>query len=143
MKINLDDIDLCIIRELRNNGRLSYRCLSEQFSLSISSVYSRIKKMEECGIIRRYTVDIDYNKLGYPIHAFVLVKNDKIRDSYPHFPSEYENIVDCWMISGEHDFLIELYVNDNEEFEKIMLYLYKNIGRTRSLISLKDMFKLN
>lgn len=139
-QLEIDDIDFKIAQELKDNARISYKLLGDKISLSVSPVYTRVKKMEENGIIKKYKTEIDWGKFGYAIHAFVLIKNEKIRDADPEFLKEAKEIINCWMISGEYDFLTEIYVANNDEFERIMKYFYKKIGKTYTLMIIRDIF---
>jgi DNA-binding Lrp family transcriptional regulator len=140
IKFDADEIDFKIACLLKGNARLSYKAIGEKISLSASSVYERVKKMEEKGIIKKYGTDIDWGKFGYVIHAFILLKDDKILGKTPDFLKEKEEVFNCWMISGEYDYMIEIYVADNDKFEKLINYLYDNIGRTRTFLVIKDLF---
>lgn len=69
-----DSIDIKIIEELAKNSKITCKDLSDRVNLSIPRVYERTKKLEERGIIAGYHAKIDLEKLGYEIHAFILVK---------------------------------------------------------------------
>ncbi|MGB9733913.1 MAG: Lrp/AsnC family transcriptional regulator [Conexivisphaera sp.] len=69
--LDLDEIDLKILSELSENSRRSSREISRRLGLSVGTVASRIERMKEMGIIKRFTVDLDYEKLGYDITVVV------------------------------------------------------------------------
>ena len=73
VKMNYDETDLRIIEEIRDNARISYKNLSEAVSLSVPAVFERMKKMEDKGVIQGYKTVVDYGKIGYPIHVFILL----------------------------------------------------------------------
>ena len=60
----LDDLDLRILRTLKGNARLTYTEIGRQLKLAHSTIYDRVKKMEDHGIIKEYTVIIDPKKAG-------------------------------------------------------------------------------
>jgi len=65
--MNLDETDVKVLKTLTEDARLSSRQVAKQCDISIGTVLSRIKKMEEEGIIKGYTVLLDQEKLGYEL----------------------------------------------------------------------------
>ncbi|MDO8428615.1 MAG: Lrp/AsnC family transcriptional regulator [Candidatus Diapherotrites archaeon] len=72
--MELDKTDLLILNELTENSRLSFRALAKKLGLSTNTVLTRIGKMEKQGIIRKYTVLLDYEKLGFELQAIIHLK---------------------------------------------------------------------
>jgi DNA-binding Lrp family transcriptional regulator len=139
-KPEMDEIDFKIARLLRENARLSYKEIGEKVSLSASSVYERARRMDERGVIKKYETHIDWDKFGYSIHAFILLKDDKVIGKVPDFLKEKEEVYNCWMISGDYDYMVEIYVENNQKFEELINYFYEKMGRTRSFLIIKDIF---
>ncbi|HLQ39960.1 MAG TPA: winged helix-turn-helix transcriptional regulator [Tetragenococcus sp.] len=67
----LDSTDLKIIELLAHNSRIKLKILAEQVSLSEPSVKTRIERLADQGIIRSFTIDIDYAKLGYNLSFLI------------------------------------------------------------------------
>ncbi len=65
--MNLDETDVKVLKTLTEDARLSSRQVAKQCDISIGTVLSRIKKMEEEGLIKGYTVLLDQEKLGYEL----------------------------------------------------------------------------
>jgi len=83
-KVFLDDLDKKILEILRYNARLTYTAIGEKLGVAHSTVYERIRRLEENGVIKRYTTIIDVEKLGFkPTVAMVTIYTD---------PKESENI---------------------------------------------------
>ncbi|MBQ4804653.1 Lrp/AsnC family transcriptional regulator [Aquimarina sp. MMG015] len=70
----IDTIDKQLLDILKNNSRLSFADLGRTINLSPSSVRERVQKMEDLGVIQKYSIQIDNNKLGYDLEAFILLK---------------------------------------------------------------------
>lgn len=70
----VNDIDLKIINILRSNARLSYAEMGRKIALSPSSVRERINKLEDLGIIKSYSVQIDHSLIGNELEVFILLK---------------------------------------------------------------------
>lgn len=67
----IDNYDEKIINELMGNAEISLRDLSKKLKISFVTVMNRIKKLEQGGIIEKYTVKINYEKLDYGIHVLI------------------------------------------------------------------------
>lgn len=120
---NIDEISLKILALLQKNARMSYTEIGQEISMTSSSVAERIKRLEEAQIIKKYTVQIDEQKLGYSIGAIITLSC-----TGPYTPkekvivemlSEYHQVVECLRISGKNDFLIKLCVTSMDEYKKI------------------------
>jgi len=70
----LDDIDFQILRILQKDSRMSYRKIADALGIAIGTVYNRIKRLEEEGIFKAYTVMADPTKLGYELTAVILIQ---------------------------------------------------------------------
>ena len=71
--VQLDATDRQVVKELRADGRLSVNELASRANVSRATAYQRLARLQETGVIRRFTVDVDHRKMGLPIAALVLV----------------------------------------------------------------------
>lgn len=78
----LDELDRKIIAKLQEDGRKSFRKIAEEVDSTAVTVINRVDKMKEAGLIRGYTVDLDYRKAGYRVVAAieVIVKGKHLQD---------------------------------------------------------------
>lgn len=137
-KLNVDEMDFKIANALRENARMSYKQLGETISLSTPAAYERTKKLEEREVILDYRAEVDYSKFGYGIHAFVLLKDDKMFGPGPDYLTNLEYVQNCWIVSGEYDYMIEVYVQNGDELDLIIHNLYGKIGRTYTLLIVRN-----
>ena len=70
----LDDVDLKLLASLRSNGRTSQEEISRDLALSRPAIRERMRRLESLGVIRGYTIVVDWESLGYPILAFVNIR---------------------------------------------------------------------
>ena len=70
----VDQIDQLILNTLNYNSRISFADIGRKINLSPSAVRERIQKLEDHEIIKNYTAEIDYSKVGYGIEAFIILK---------------------------------------------------------------------
>ena len=138
-KLDVNETDFQIAYELYKDCRISYKQLGDKIALSTSSVYDRTKKMEEKNVILSYNAKVDWGKFGYAIHAFILLKDDKFIGDMPHFLADRDEVFNIYMISGEYDYMLEVHIANKDELSVFMDYLYKTIGRTYTLIVLREL----
>ena len=120
----MDSYDRKILRELRNNGRITNQELSERINLSPSPCLRRVRAMEEAGIITGYTTVVDQAKLGLPVTLFVRVKLERHnREGVAEFERGVraaEHVLACYLISGEYDYLLHIIAEDLQAYEKFV-----------------------
>ncbi|MEM4246287.1 MAG: Lrp/AsnC family transcriptional regulator [Candidatus Bathyarchaeia archaeon] len=70
----IDELDSKIIRLLSEDGRRSFREIADILKVAVGTAYNRIKRLEDLGIIKAYTVSVDYQRLGYELTALTLIQ---------------------------------------------------------------------
>ncbi|MEO0398080.1 MAG: Lrp/AsnC family transcriptional regulator [Pseudomonadota bacterium] len=120
----LDRQDRAILRALQKDGRLSIQDLSEQVNLSASPCSRRIKRLEETGVILGYKAHLDERKTGAGFSVFVSVRLDRQVDealqAFEAAIASYDEVVDCWLMTGQQDYLMRVAVADLDEFETFL-----------------------
>lgn len=120
-----DDFDLKILRVLSSDGRISVQDLSDRVGLSPSPVARRLRHLEEKRIITGYSALIDEAALGFPISVFVSVQLDKqVDDVLAEFESVIigmPEVVDCWLMTGNRDYLLRIATSGLAEFERFLV----------------------
>jgi Lrp/AsnC family leucine-responsive transcriptional regulator len=117
----IDARDLQIVRALQDDGRLSNLDLSQRVNLSPSPCLRRVRLLEESGVIRGYSADVDPRALGLHVTAFIritLTRHD--RDAVARFESrvrDIDEILDCHLLTGEADYLLRVMVPDLDAYE--------------------------
>jgi len=121
----VDEVDLRIIRQLRAHGRMSVNELREKVNLSQTPVARRLKQLEMNGIIKGYSAIVDEKKIGFGFSVFVSVRLEKqIDDKLAIFEAKIQHmpeVVDCWLMTGNYDYLLRVVSRDIEEFETFLL----------------------
>jgi len=124
--------DLDILKELRKNARVSYRELAKKFGVSDTAIRKRIKKLEQMGVIKKYTIEIDPKLLGYGVITIIGI------DTKPeHYVSILEKlktideVISLYSTSGDHMIMIECWFKTYDEFTKFVKMLEQMEGVTR------------
>ena len=121
----MDSIDAQLLRILAEDARCSATDISKKVNLSIPAVNKRISRLRENGIIERFTIQLNPQKINSSVQAFVLLVVDQYSkvNELLEFVNAKENIVDCYAITGEYDYQLRLYARDITELESILLEL--------------------
>lgn len=116
----IDDIDRKILYALSEDARLSVERVAERVSLSATPVRRRIRQLEEAGIIRRYTVDINMKACGYGLQLFALIKlQSRDRETIHEFEERVRalpEVTSCNLVTGPHDYILQLKLKDMETY---------------------------
>ena len=103
----MDQMDCRILHILKDNGRETASDISKKVHLSVSAVLDRIKKMEESGLIKGYTVVVDSKAMGNDVTALMEIS------------LEHPNILDCYYLTGDYDFVLKISCASSDELERI------------------------
>ena len=117
----IDALDQRILDVLLTDSRISLKQLAEQVGLSSPSVSERLRRLEERGVIRNYTVDIDPAALGYTLQAIVRVRPmpGKLH-IVQKLIEEIPEIGECDKVTGEDCFIARLYVRSIDQLDQIL-----------------------
>jgi len=119
---NLDDIDLKILRILQSEPDINISDIGEQVGLSHTPCWRRIKKMEESGIIIGKVCLIDPEKTGLDVSIFVFVRlaihSAEVLTKFEKATLQVPQILQCYTMSGEFDYLLRVVVPTVREYEK-------------------------
>ena len=119
----IDDIDNKIIKILINNSRISNTKIAKLLNISEASVRKRIKKIMKIGIIKKFTVELNYNLLGYKrVFIGLNIDKDKIFNILEKI-SKNKNIINIYLAGGDHDILIDFLYSKPEELDEYIKYL--------------------
>lgn len=137
----MDHIDLKILELLKKNSRIKFSEIKDVIHLSLPAISERIKKLEENGIIDQYTVKINRKKMGYHMLSFILVniQEKEAIDEFKALVSQKDNILECYHLAGEYDYLIKIATKDNEELAEFITHTIKSLPghiKTNSVIVL-------
>lgn len=145
MNPQLDPIDLQILDLLQEDSRITIKRMSEILKLSATPVFERIKKLEKNGYIKKYVALLNERKLGLKQVIFInLTLKEHTRSYLEKFVKEvkeFPEVIECYRITGNFDFLIKVLVEDIESYETFILTklsLLSNLGNVQSHIALSE-----
>lgn len=138
--ITLDSKDLAILKMLQENARVTVKEISAAIHLSTTPVHERIKRMEESGVIKKYVTIVDSTavKKGLMIICYVSLKehSKNAGNKFIKTIHELNEVVECFSISGEFDFLLKVMCEDMNayyNFHVNKLSPIENMGHVQSV----------
>jgi Lrp/AsnC family transcriptional regulator, leucine-responsive regulatory protein len=143
MNDKLDKIDLRILRILQENSKITNLDLSKKIGLSPAPTLERVKKLEQSDIIESYHAKVNPSQIGLNVRTFVLVnlqwKKENALASFLEKIQKIEEIVECFIITGEADFLMKIVCKDIPSYEALLfktLSQIEEIERCKTLMTL-------
>ena len=141
--ISLDDIDRRILDRLQRDGRLSNADLAQEVGLSPSPCWRRVKALEEQGVIKGYTAQLDAKAVGLSVTVFMSVslttQVEKALQAFERAASERPEVMECYLMTGDSDYLLRIVVPDLEAYERFVMDFTKiaGIAQIRSSLALR------
>lgn len=121
----LDRIDLQLLAELQRSGRLTNAELAERVHLSPSACLRRVQRLERDGTIAGYRAEVDPERLGLGLQAFVRVQlRQHDADSIAAFAAlvdAWDEVIACHALTGDMDYLLQIAVRDLDHFSRFLL----------------------
>lgn len=127
----IDQFDRRILRVLQRDASLSQRDLAEKVGLSQNACWRRLKSLEERGVIRGRTLQVDRNKLGLGLVVFVMVKtrhhSTAWLQTFRQHVSSIPEIVDFFRIGGDYDYMLRIVTTDMESYDSVYQRLIQKV----------------
>ena len=140
----LDRTDRAILHELQLDGRISNVKLAERVNLSESACLRRVKLLEEAGVVEGYMMLINQAAVGLPGNVFVeITLNRQQREDLDAFEASVSlvpEVMECYLMSGDYDYLLRVAVADASDYERIhheQLTTLPGVARVRSSFALR------
>lgn len=132
----MDATDRLIIATLQQNSRMTMKELGEIVHLTGQATATRVKKLEDLGIIEGYTIRINEEQLGLPIHAMITIyTTSTFHDPYLFFLEEHQQYVrNNYKVSGDGCYLLECRFPSNHELNAFLDGLSKYVNYKLSLV---------
>ena len=122
-----DRYDRILLQTLQNKGRASNVELSEQVNLSPPQCYRRVQRLEQEGVIRGYSAQVDAAALGLGVTAFVNL--NIAREQFKQVRElekairQFPEILECYTISGDFDYLLKVVATDLKSLSLSLIHI--------------------
>ena len=123
----IDDLDLKILIELSNDAAVSVPKLSKKININASVVYSRIKRLVRRGFIKKFTIVINDEALGFSVKALTGINMDsKLRDNVLNELFKIPEVREISEVTGRFDILVTMNSHSLDEMHQL---ISERIGR--------------
>ena len=143
--MNIDNTDLRILTELQNDSSLTNIELARRVHLSPSPCLTRVKSLEAAGVITRYVALVNPKQLGLTLSVFISISlKEQSKSALAEFEkriAEHDEVMECYLMTGDSDYLIRVAVTDISALEKFILDQLSPISgieKIRSSFALKQ-----
>ena len=143
-QVKLDEIDLRILRDLQENGKITNVELARRVGISAPPCLRRVRALEEAGFITGYHAEVEPAKLGYNVTVFAQVGLDSQSESelsaFEELVRSWPEVRDCHMLAGEEDFILRIVAQDWETYQKFVtekLTPPPNVANVKSALTLR------
>ncbi|MFT4024435.1 MAG: Lrp/AsnC family transcriptional regulator [Flavihumibacter sp.] len=137
----VDEIDTRLLKLLAEDAHITMKELAAKVNLSVSPVFERVKRLEADGYIKKYIALIDAEKLNYGLIIFCnirLKQHDKgIGRQFVTDIMKLNEVVECYNISGDYDFLLKVYAKDMKHYQD---FVFNKLGSVKSIGSTHSTF---
>lgn len=140
----LEPLDRRIIAELTTDGRCSFTDLASRVNLSVSAVHQRVRRLEERGIIRGFTAQLDSVQLGLPLTALISLTpiDPAAPDNYAHLLAQFPQVEDCYSVAGVESYIVKVRVASPAALEELLASLRAEVNvSTRTTVVLSTPFE--
>ena len=151
--MTLDAVDRKILRLLQQDARMSYRAIAEAVELRAPSVHARVQRLEKEGYIRGYHADIDPEKVGRTLTAYVSIglggsggrkgetsRTEAVADALRKDP----DVLEVHLVTGEDDLLVKVRTTDIRGLERLLIRVLEpleGVSRTTTNIVVRTLFE--
>ncbi len=144
MSDKLDKTDLKILQILQENSKITNLELSKRIGLSPAPTLERVKKLEQSGVIESYHANVNSQAIGLNVKTFALVSlawnKENALNNFLSKIRAIREITECYIITGEADFLIKIVCKDIPNYEKL---LFKTLSQIEEIERLKTLMTLS
>lgn len=135
----VDNKDREILDLLQKNGRMSISEIAVKVSLSDTPCLRRVKKLEEVGVISGYGAQLNNKELGLNVLIYAFIKlqgnTDKNAERFEQAALALDNVLECSVISGRHDYLLKVIAKDLEDYER---FVKKSLGNISAINAIES-----
>jgi Lrp/AsnC family leucine-responsive transcriptional regulator len=142
--MKLDKFDISILEALQQDARLSLQDLGKIVGLTASPCWTRVKRLEDAGIIEGYTVRLSPEKLGLPetviLHVSLDSHSDEALFEFGRALESIPEVLEAFLVSGDYDYYIRVAVEDTRGYERFLrerLYKIPGIRNSKSSFVLR------
>ena len=137
--MKLDETDLKILEILQVDGRITNAQLAKTVGISPPAMLDRVRRLEKARVISRFVALLDRKQVGIGVIAFVSVSLSVHQlsslDNFRHIISELDEVLECYQISGDSDFLLKVGLKSLDSFSDFVINKLTGIEGIQNITS--------
>ncbi|MEJ2271557.1 MAG: Lrp/AsnC family transcriptional regulator [Candidatus Bathyarchaeota archaeon] len=135
--LSLDDLDWKILKIIQENSKQTYSEIGRQLNVAHSTIYDRIRKMEKNGIIKKWTIDINHEKIGitYMTAIMIVYSDPKEIEDIARKISESKEVLELSLSLSEELLIIAKIVASNQE--ELHSFIAKRVAPIRGVLRIR------
>lgn len=144
--MKLDKFDISILEALQQDARISLAELSARVGLTSSPCWTRVKRMEEAGVIEGYSVRVNAAAVGLSdtviVHVTLDSHSDEALFNFGRALEGIPEVLEAFLVSGDYDYFIRIAVSDTRDYERLLrerLYKIPGIRHSKSSFVLRQL----
>jgi Lrp/AsnC family transcriptional regulator, leucine-responsive regulatory protein len=120
--VRVEELDLAIVRQLAQEGRMSFTDLGRETGLSTSAVHQRVRRLEQRQVITGYAAQLDHAQLGFGLTAIVMLKpmDPSAPDDTPERLADIAAIEACYSVAGDYSYVLLVRVATTVDLEDLL-----------------------
>ena len=138
-QLDLDAIDIALVRLLQQHGRLTNAELADRVSLSPSACLRRVQRLEQDGVLSGYRALVSPRHIGLGLEAFVAVtlthKDTGTIQQFVEAVEKHEQVVSCYILTGNVDFMLHVVTTDFDAYSDFVVQFLLNTPTIASVNS--------
>ncbi|MFD2034840.1 Lrp/AsnC ligand binding domain-containing protein [Belliella marina] len=140
--LDIDNVDLKIISLLNDDAKTPYTEIAKKVFVSSGTVHVRMRKLEDMGIVKSATLNIDFSKLGYDISAFlgIYLEKSSLYDTVIENLKQIPEVINAYYTTGNYSIFAKIICKDTNHLRTVLDNIQKveGIDRTETLIVLEE-----
>ncbi|NOZ67087.1 MAG: Lrp/AsnC family transcriptional regulator [Alphaproteobacteria bacterium] len=149
-RVKLDDIDLRILENLQEDGRITNVDLAEKVGITAPPCLRRVRALEEAGFIRGYHADLNADAMGFGLTVFAMVglhsQAESDLQAFEELVASWPLVRETYMLNGEIDFILKIVARDLAQFQSFLtthLTPAPNVDSVKTSLSIRCAKKLH
>ena len=134
----MDATDLKILELLQQNARMTNAEIAAEVELTASSVYERVRKLQDQGVIRRFTIEVDPAALGKPLTAFIrltVAYDDRQAPGVVALRDD-PDVLECYSVAGEDCYILKVRAEGPKQLERLISAIRGSADANRSVTNI-------
>ena len=141
---DLDEMDRALLQFLQEDARISNAELARRLDLSATGLQKRLRKLEDAGIIQRYTTLVDREAVGYDMLCFVQVTLQRHElnaiAAFKQAVQTMPEVLECYHLTGEYDYMLKVLLRNRKHLE---IFLMEKLTPLSGMDKLRTSLVLN